>query len=108
VVAVAGALPQHDLALLGEGAADRGDEPEGLVDGDEEEHALAVVDRLLVLAHVRVHEPHQEAQQCRDAKLDMWYICVCVHMDEWMDVHVQCKGSGQAVSVKPRPLRIQE
>ena len=70
MVAVAAALPQHDLALLGKGAADGGDEPEGLVDGHEEEHALTVVDRLLVVAHVGVHEPHQEPQQRGDAELD--------------------------------------
>lgn len=69
MVTVAGSFAQHDLALLGEGPADGGDEAESLVDGDKEEHAFAVVDGLLALAHVGVHGADQDAQQRADAKL---------------------------------------
>lgn len=61
MVAVAGALAQHNLALLGESPAYGGDEAERLVDGDEKEDAFAVINGLLTLAHVGVHGADQDA-----------------------------------------------
>lgn len=61
VVAVAGALAQHNLALLGKSPADGGDEAERLVDGDKKEDAFAVINGLLALAHVGVHGADQDA-----------------------------------------------
>jgi len=68
MVAVAGALAQHNFALLGKSPTDGGDEAERLVDGDEKEDALAVVDGLLALAYVGIHGADQEAQQGADAE----------------------------------------